>query len=87
MEDNQGGCCKSGDMGQGHACHWNNQCRCMHHRVVPMLLVLLGLAFLLENLGLLSSGFVGLAWPVLVMLIGLQKMMGLSCKCWNNMGK
>ena len=74
-------------MSQGHACHWNNQCGCRHHRMVPMLLVLLGLTFLLGNLGVVSAEFVDVAWPVLVIVVGLQKMMGLKCKCWDKMGK
>lgn len=93
MEEKQGGCCKGGEMGQGHemgqahSCHWNNQCGCPHHKLLPMLLVVLGLTFLLGNLGLVSSDFVNLAWPILLILIGLQKGLGLMCKCWGGMCK
>lgn len=62
-------------------CHAGGKCSCMHHKMVPLMLVLLGLAFLLKAWGILSAGFVDVAWPVLLILIGLQKMMGGVCKC------
>jgi len=56
-------------------------CKCPHHKVLPLLVVLLGLAFFLEALGVLTSGFVGLVWPILVVLAGLMKLTAGNCKC------
>ena len=53
----------------------------MCHKMVGGLVALLGLAFLLGNLGLLSMSTVSMAWPILLILIGLKKMMGGACKC------
>jgi hypothetical protein len=60
-----------------------NVCKCPHHKVVPVLIVLLGLAFLLEAWGTLSASAVNIIWPVIVILIGLMKIGNSSgmCKC------
>jgi uncharacterized membrane protein len=57
-------------------------CRCSHHKIVPVLVVLLGLLFLLANLGVFSGSFTGVAWPILLILIGLVKLNSGSCKCY-----
>ncbi len=56
-------------------------CRCPHHKLVPLYIVLIGLAFLLRAFGVLSVSFVAYAWPVLLILIGVQKMCKGMCKC------
>lgn len=56
-------------------------CKCPHHKAVPLFIALIGLAFLLQAFGVLSAGFVAIAWPILVLLIGLQKLFGGGCKC------
>ena len=60
-----------------------NMCPCPHHKVMPVLIILFGLTFLLGALGILTSGFVGIAWPVIVIAGGLMKWMNKSgmCKC------
>lgn len=69
----QEGMCK--DCGTGMSC------KCPHHKMVPLFIVLIGLTFLLEALGVVSVGFANVAWPILLILIGLQKMMRGMCKC------
>ncbi len=60
-----------------------NMCKCPHHKIIPVLVVLFGLTFLLETLGVLTSDFVALAWPILVIAAGLMKLADKSgmCKC------
>ncbi len=60
-----------------------NVCKCPHHKVMPVLVVLFGLTFLLEGWGVVSSSFAMTAWPVLVILAGLMKFGEKSgmCKC------
>ncbi|MEK7503668.1 MAG: DUF5668 domain-containing protein [Patescibacteria group bacterium] len=53
----------------------------MHHKVMPMLIVLLGLTFLSKELGIVSAGTANVIWPVIVILAGLKKLMGNVCKC------
>ena len=48
-----------------------NVCKCHHHNVTPVLVILFGLTFLLGNWGTLSSDTVGIVWPVLVIVAGL----------------
>ena len=42
----------------------------------PMVLILLGLLFLLDSLGLMSFDQVGRFWPVLLIVIGAAKLYG-----------
>lgn len=56
-------------------------CSCPHHTIIPILVILFGLAFLLQALGVVSEYFTGVAWPILVILAGLQKLFGSRCKC------
>jgi len=57
------------------------KCGCMHHSMIPLFIVAFGLLFLLGQIGVFTQGFVGLAWPVLVILGGAMKMMSKKCKC------
>jgi hypothetical protein len=54
-------------------------CNCGHHKVVPILVILLGLDFLLAQLNVLTWGFVGVTWPILVIIGGIVKLN--MCKC------
>jgi hypothetical protein len=58
-------------------------CKCLHHSVVPVLVVLFGLTFLLQALGVVTMQFAMLAWPVLVIVGGLTKLTTKwgMCKC------
>ena len=60
-----------------------NMCKCPHHKVMPVLIILFGLTFLLGNWGTLSWGAVNMIWPVLVILGGAMKFSEKSgmCKC------
>jgi hypothetical protein len=55
--------------------------------MVPLFITLIGLAFLLKAVNVISAGTLDIAWPVIVILIGLQKMMGGMCKCCGEMKK
>ncbi len=56
-------------------------CSCPHHKMVPLFIVLIGLIFLLEAMGTVTMAFANMAWPILVILIGLMKMTRGMCKC------
>lgn len=58
-------------------------CKCPHHKMVPLCIALIGLVFLLQALGMIGVAFAEIAWPILLILIGLQKMSGGMCKCCN----
>ena len=66
---------------QGMSMGKGMKCQCPHHKMVPSLMVLFGLAFLLKALGVLTDSFVDVAWPILVILAGGMKMMENKCKC------
>ena len=60
-----------------------NMCKCPHHRVVPAVIVLVGLTFLLGAWGIITSSAVDTIWPVLVIIGGATKFSEKSgmCKC------
>ncbi len=75
-------CCGSGMCGSsGCGTGGKNCCKCMHHKVPSLLVVLFGLLFLLKAWDMVSMGFVDVAWPVLVILLGLMKLTSGKCKC------
>ena len=59
----------------------DGMCKCPHHKAGPLLVTLIGLTFLLRTLGVLEMGTADIIWPILLIVIGLMKMCGGSCKC------
>jgi hypothetical protein len=57
------------------------KCSCSHHKVVPVVVVLFGVAFLLQALNVLDAGVVAVVWPILVIIAGGMKLMSGKCKC------
>ena len=64
-----GGCCGS------------YACNCVHHMVIPILVVAFGATFLMGQLGFISEATVSIVWPILVMMAGLKKLFAGLCKC------
>ncbi len=58
-----------------------DMCKCPHHKVVPALIVIVGLAFLLQRFGILSADAVGVIWPLALIVGGLMKAFGGNCSC------
>lgn len=57
-------------------------CKCSHHKVMPIALILIGLIVLLGNLGWLGANgatIVGIVWPILLIIAAGTKLGG--CKC------
>jgi len=54
-------------------------CKCPHHRVIPWLIILIGLDFFLGGINVLTWGFVDITWPILLIIAGGTKLVG--CKC------
>lgn len=59
-------------------------CRCSHHVIAPVLIILLGFVFLLQNLGIITTGLAAALWPAFLILIGLVKLVSGSCKCYEH---
>ena len=57
------------------------KCGCMHHKMTPILVILVGVDFLLGTLGLLAPQAVQIIWPVLLIIGGITKMSEGNCKC------
>ena len=61
------------------------KCPCPHHKMVPILIILIGLTFLLNAFGTLDNHTTAIVWPILVVLLGLQKIFETRCKCCGRM--
>jgi hypothetical protein len=57
-------------------------CSCMHHKTLPILIILFGVSFLLQALSVLSAQANSIIWPILVILGGFFKLYGGACKCY-----
>ncbi len=57
----------------------NACCGCPCHKFNGILIALIGLDFLLGNLGVLDQKITGIVWPVLLMLMGVKRIV--RCKC------
>lgn len=56
-------------------------CPCPHHQVIPGAVVVFAALFLLKALGILTPGFVNIAWPIVVGAAWLSKLCDGMCKC------
>ena len=68
-------------MNQGGGPCGGGGCKCGHNKVVPFAITLIGLAFLLGALNILTASAVSVVWPVLLIIAGGTKMCGGKCKC------
>ncbi len=56
-------------------------CKCMHHSVMPVMIILIGLTFLLGALNILTPFAVSVIWPSLLIILGIKKIFMKMCKC------
>lgn len=73
--------CKGGKCETG--CAIPGVCNCGHHKIIPGLIIIFGLVYLLEALGVMSMGAASIIWAILVILGGVAKWVGGSCKCYH----
>ncbi len=59
-------------------------CSCAHHKIVPLMIILIGLAFLLQAFGVVSGMIVSFVWPALLIIAGVGKLKGRDCPCCGN---
>jgi hypothetical protein len=64
------------------SCAMPGVCACPHHKITPLIFILIGLVFLLKAMGAMSAVTVSYSWPLLVIIYGLAKIMGGSCGCY-----
>ncbi len=74
--------CKGGKCETGGDCCKPGVCPCMHHKIVPCLVVLFGLTFLLQGLGVYGGNVNAIVAPIIIMLAGLAKLKGGMCGCY-----
>jgi len=83
MENNmpQGDACK--DCKDCKDCSHSKLCKCPHHSMVPLLIMLIGFTFFAGAVNILNAQTVTIGWSILLMMIGAMKMMQKQgvCKC------
>ncbi len=62
-------------------CSTESTCGCPCHKMNGILLTLIGVAFLLGNLDVISMKVLNITWPILVILLGLKNTCPGMCKC------
>lgn len=62
-------------------CKGHGSCKCMHHKVVPAMISLIGLVLLLGALNIVAEGTVAVLWPIFLLVAGLTKLSKGACKC------
>jgi len=73
--------CKGGKCETGGCCQ-PGVCPCMHHKIMPFLLVLFGLTFLLQGLGVYGGNIAAIVASIIIILAGLAKLKGGMCGCY-----
>jgi hypothetical protein len=56
-------------------------CRCTHHKMKPILIILFALLFTLGNFDVVSARTVSVLWPIIVGIGGISKLSSGWCKC------
>jgi len=56
-------------------------CNCTHHKVIPVLVILIGVDFLLGAIHIFTWGFVDVTWPILLIIGGAGKLSMGRCTC------
>ena len=56
-------------------------CNCPHHKVIPLSIILIGLAVLLGATSYLTGTTVNILVGILLIVIGGTKLKGRNCKC------
>jgi len=56
-------------------------CRCGHHKVLPILAIILGLEFFFAEINVLTWAFVNVTWPILLVIAGVMGLMKGRCAC------
>ena len=63
-----------------HGSH-GGMCKCPHHKVVPLLILVIAIVFLLGAFDVFSAHLVGILWPIALGIIGIMKLTSGACKC------
>lgn len=58
-----------------------NVCKCSHHRITPILIILIGVTFLLGDWGFFNAFTATTIWSILLILIGIFMLVKKRCKC------
>lgn len=62
-------------------CDGTNKCVCRRRKVVPMAILIAGIVFILQGLGILNGISFTLVFGVLLVIVGWMKLSRGRCKC------
>jgi hypothetical protein len=57
------------------------KCSCGHHKVMPVLVIIVGIAFLLSYLNILAWSATNIIWPIAIIIFGCMKLAKGKCTC------
>ena len=67
--------------GSGHVNCGGKSCGCIHHKVMPVLVVLFGLILLAWRLNWITVETATILIPILIIIVGIKKLVSKMCKC------
>lgn len=62
--------------------HDGRHCGCGHHKIIPFIVLVIGIMFFLQAVGTVDPVLNAKVWPVLVILAALIKLTSGKCKCY-----
>ena len=64
------------------SCHHCGYCSCIHHKIIPLLVLALGLLFFFHGIGAVALRTVAILWPLLIIVGAVVKLISGDCKCY-----
>jgi len=55
----------------------------VHHKFVPLAVLLIAIVFVLKAFGVVSAAGADMAWPIILGLAMLLKLLSGKCKCYS----
>ena len=66
---------------EGNVCAPKSGCKCMHHITWPLIIIAFGVVMLLSVFGVIGSAGTGVAFSLIVIIIGVSMIMKRTCRC------
>ncbi len=73
--------CQNGVCASKATCAAKPRCKCIHHLAWPIIVIALGLVMLLSVLGVIGSAGTGVAFSLIVIILGISMAMKRMCNC------
>ncbi len=73
--------CESCGGSCGNCSNQSKACQCTHHKVIPVMIILIAVTFLLNAFNYLADQSTAVIWPILLLIAGGTKLGQSKCGC------